>query len=191
MYSLLAPCEEAACYFPPFADKVTEAYRNKQPAQVQVDCGDGAGISAMLVDSRDLCMHSSVQLGSSSRDLSIFCVAYLSESPETSKSPMIPSPFHPHQWLIPSNSRSLSLYPSLPYPSSTAWADALCPGKCTASPFVPHLLILFPPTHLTQADLRWWTVSVSSWQTRGCHIHLFYVFKSALIFSFLPCTLLC
>lgn len=38
MYSLLEPYEEAACYFPCFTDKATEAYRNKQPAQVQVDC---------------------------------------------------------------------------------------------------------------------------------------------------------
>ena len=79
---------------------------------------------------------------------------------------MIPSPFHPHQWLIPSNSRSLSLYPSLlipllqPEQIPFTWKMHSFPICCSSSDPLSS-------AHLTQADLRWWTVAASSWQTRG------------------------
>lgn len=82
---------------------------------------------------------------------------------------MIPSPFHPHWWLIPSNSRSLSLYPSLliplllPEQIPFTWKTHSFPICCSSSDPLP-------PAHLTRADLRWWTVGVSSWQTRGAII---------------------
>ena len=76
MCSLLAAYEEAAFYFPRFTGKATEAYRDKQLAQVQVDCEWRCwSFSPRWCNSRDLFLAiTSVQLGSSSGDPNTFSV---------------------------------------------------------------------------------------------------------------------
>lgn len=169
MCSLLAVYEEAAFYFPRFTGKATEAYRDKHPAQVQVDCEwRGWSFSPRWYNSRDLLLAiTSVQLGSSSGDPNTFSVLLIWVSHQKPQN---------HLWLL------------LPCILISGWF-LQTPGVLVCP---PHSLIpLLPPEQmpfylenaqrptchspsgpllsprLTQADWRWWTVSASSWQTRG------------------------
>lgn len=194
MCSLLAAYEEAAFYFPRFTGKATEAYRDKHPVQVQVDCEwRGWSFSPRWYNSRDLLLAiTSVQLGSSSGDPNTFSVLLIWVSHQKPQN---------HLWLLLpcilisgwflQTPGVLVCPPQLPYPSSTAWADALLPGKCSAS----HLSLTFWSSSLSSPHPGWLEMMdrkrIVMTNKRGRHIRLFYVFQSALTFSFLPTCALC
>ena len=168
MCSLLAAYEEAAFYFPCFIGKATEAYRDKQLAQVQVDCEWRCwSFSPRWCNSRDLFLAiTSVQLGSSSGDPNTFSVLLIwvsHQKPQNYLWFLLPSILisgwflqTPGVLVCPPHSLIPLLLPEqMPFYLENAQRP-IC--HSSSDPLLS--------TRLTQADWRWWTVSTSSWQTR-------------------------